>query len=68
VYGPVLLAFGVLMAASIAGMQIAIAAMGGELVLPVTLALVGVAGASAGILARMLFPPHVPAVTAIHAA
>ena len=67
VYGPVVLGFGIIMAASIAGMQIAIAAMGGDLVFPVTIALVAVAGASAGILARMLFPPHVPAVTTIHA-
>jgi hypothetical protein len=67
IYGPVVLAFGVAMAASIAGMQIAIAAMGGALALPVTITLLVVAGASGAILARMLFPPHVPAVTAIHA-
>ena len=66
VYGPIVIAFGIVMAASIGGMMIAIAAMGGGFVLPVTLALLGIAGASAGILLRVLYPPHVPAVARIH--
>lgn len=67
VYGPVVLAFGVVMAASIGGMLLAIGAMTGELALPVAIMLFAVAGASAAVLARTLYPPHVSAVTAIHA-
>lgn len=57
VYGPVLLAFGVVMAASIAGLMVSIG---------VTMALALVAAGSAGVLARVLYPQHVRAFAAIH--
>lgn len=53
-YGPVVLAFGVMMAASIGGMMVAIALRGGEAAIPVIDAMVLVTVASAGVLARLL--------------
>jgi hypothetical protein len=62
VYGPVVLAFGVLMAASIGGMLVVIAMRGGVALLPVIAAMIAVTLATAALLARVLFPR--PAVTA----
>jgi hypothetical protein len=53
-YGPVMLAFGVLMSASIGGMLVVIALRGGAAAVPVIAAMFAVAIASAAILARVL--------------
>ncbi|HSD86241.1 MAG TPA: hypothetical protein VLB44_01960, partial [Kofleriaceae bacterium] len=66
VFAPVLLAFGVVMSASIAGMMIVIALIGGEAPLPLIVALVALSGATAAMTARVLYPRSVPAVVALH--
>ena len=53
-YGPIVLAFGIVMAASIGGMMVQIALSGGEAPLPVIVAMFAVTAASALVLARVL--------------
>lgn len=53
-YGPVILAFGVLMSASIGGMMVVIALRGGEAALPVTIAMFAVTSITAAMLWRAL--------------
>jgi hypothetical protein len=53
-YGPVLLAFGVVMAASIGAMMVVIAVRGGTAPVPVIAAMFAVMAASAAVLARVL--------------
>lgn len=65
VYGPVLLAFGVLMAASIAAMMMVIVARGGSAAIPVIAAMSAVAVTTAAVLARTL---HVPRARALRRA
>ena len=55
---PIVLAFGVLMSASIAGMMIVMHVIGAEAAAPVAIAMLVVAAVSAGVLARVLLPRH----------
>jgi hypothetical protein len=55
-FGPIILAFGVLMAASIGGMMIVMHAIGEQTAAPVTIAMLGVALVTAFLLARVLRP------------
>jgi hypothetical protein len=65
-FAPILLAFDVIMGASLAGMMIVIALIGGGAPIPLIVALLALAGASAAMTARVLYPRSVPAVVAIH--
>jgi hypothetical protein len=66
-YGPILLAFGVLMAASIGGMMVAIKVMGGEASMAVAIAMFVLAAIEGLLLVRMLYPRALPATAPIHA-
>jgi len=56
VYAPILLAFGVVMAASIGGMMLAIRIAGGDAPVAVIIAMLAVAAANAGVLRRVFQP------------
>jgi hypothetical protein len=57
-YGPVILAFGVLMSASIGAMLVVIAMLGGGAAVPVIAVMFAIAAASAAVLARVLREGH----------
>jgi len=65
-FAPILLAFDVILSASMAGMMIVIALVGGEAPLPLIVMLVALTGASAAMTVRVLYPRSVPAVVTLH--